>query len=107
SPLAAALKKEAADDVAALFGAVPVPYLTRLRTRMRVDHIDEDRELEPAADAGDVSRTVVAARSVNAECPAGAMSVAGGRSAPGAGVLLALAVAFSARPGSRRRRARR
>jgi hypothetical protein len=107
SPLIASLKKDASADAEAVLGAVPVPYLTRLRTRMLVDHIDQDLALEPAADPGDVSRTVVAGRSIGADCPAGAMSVAGGRSPPAAGILLALAVAFIARPGSRRRRARR
>jgi hypothetical protein len=107
SDLASALKREAAADYGALLAAVPVPYLTRLRTRMLVDHIDQDLELEPSADSGDLPRTVVAGRSIDADCPAAAMSIAGGQAAPGAGLLLALAVAFMARPGSRRRRARR
>jgi hypothetical protein len=73
SELASVLKKEAAADYQAVLGAAKVPYLTRLRTRMLVDHIDEDLELAPAAEAGDVPRIVTAGDSINAECAAPAM----------------------------------
>ena len=97
TPLAATLKKEAAADYAAAADSVAVPYLTRLRGRMLVDHIDQDLELAPSAEAGDVPRTLIAGQETGAEC-AGAttMSVAGGagRSGPLAGLLLAIAAGW-------------
>jgi hypothetical protein len=36
-------------------GAIPVPFITRLRTKMLVDHMDQDIDLGPAADASPVS----------------------------------------------------
>jgi len=94
TPLAQTLKQEAAADYAAA-SRVGVPYLTRLRTRMLVDHIDQDLELVPAAEAGDVPRTLVAGQEINPDCPASGMSVAGGErgGSPLAGLVLALAAA--------------
>jgi hypothetical protein len=109
TPLAQTLKKEAGDDYAAAAAGVEVPYLTRLRTRILVEHIDQDLELAPSAEAGDVPRTLIAGQETGAECAGAAtMSVAGGagRGGPAAGVLLAVAAGWLTlrrRAGSRRR----
>jgi hypothetical protein len=97
TPLAQTLKKEAAGDYAAAAAGVAVPYLTRLRTRILVEHIDEDLELAPSAEAGDVPRTLIAGQQTGAECAGAAtMSVAGsaGRSGPAASLLLAIAAGW-------------
>lgn len=47
-------------DPSLVRSAIPAPFITRLRTRMLVDHIDEDLELGPADDADRVDRTLVA-----------------------------------------------
>lgn len=91
SDLARVLQKEAGADLAIATAGLPAPYLTRLRTRMRVDHIDQDLELGLSGDASDVSRTLVAR---NPAC-APAMSVAGGAAGPGAAALLGLALALA------------
>lgn len=109
TPLAQTLKKEAAADYAAAAGSVAVPYLTRLRTRMLVDHIDQDLELAPSAEAGDVPRTLIAGQETGAECGStAAMSIAGrpGPAAPAAAILLGVAAGWlilRRRAGSRRR----
>ncbi len=41
------------------------PYVTRLRTRMLVDHLEEDLELTPAGDNGEVSASITAWSEVN------------------------------------------
>jgi hypothetical protein len=43
----------------------PYPYITRLRTRMLVDHINEDLELAPAEDPTDVPSQLLATIDVN------------------------------------------
>ncbi len=98
SELAGVLQKEAGEDLAIATRGIAAPYLTRLRTRMLVDHIDEDLELALSDDASDVSRTL---RARNPDCVP-AMSVAGGAAAPGGAALLGLALAWLA---VRRRRA--
>jgi hypothetical protein len=44
-----------AGDPELVRATVPVPFITRLRTKMLIDHMDQDIELVPAADAGVVS----------------------------------------------------
>ena len=66
SPLAdLGLSGDAAADAEVAAAHIPYPYLTRLRTRMLIDHIDQDMELAPSADATDVSSQLVAAIDVN------------------------------------------
>jgi hypothetical protein len=44
-----------ADDLAIASVDLKHPYVTRLRTRMLVDHLGEDLELQPASEVGHVS----------------------------------------------------
>ena len=100
SELAGVLPKEAGADLAIATREIAAPYLTRLRTRMLVDHIDEDLELGLSEDASDVSRTLLAR---SGECAGPVMSVAGPRGGgAGAAALLGLALGWLA---LRRRRA--
>jgi hypothetical protein len=46
-------------------GIAPWAYVTRLRTRMLVDHLDADLELAPSADPGPIARELFAERDVN------------------------------------------
>jgi hypothetical protein len=51
---------------------IPSAYLTRLRTRMLVDHLDQDLELGIAADSSEISTAIQVVNSVNAPtltCP--------------------------------------
>jgi hypothetical protein len=100
SDLARVLQKAAGEDLAIATRGLAAPYLTRLRTRMLVDHIDEDLELALSDDASDVSRTLVARSDT---CDGPMMSVAPGPGGgAGAAALLGLALAWLA---LRRRRA--
>lgn len=56
----ATLPLTATPDAELVRAAMPAPYITRLRTRMLVDHLDEDIQLGPARDAGAVDRVLVA-----------------------------------------------
>ncbi len=75
SPLAdLGLGGDARVDAEVAAAHIPYPYITRLRTRMLVDHIDQDMELAPSADAGPVSSQLVATIDVNYDqfvCAAG------------------------------------
>jgi hypothetical protein len=59
-----ALWWSAAADADLVRGAIPAPFVTRLRTRMLVDHLDEDLELAPADDAAPVDRLLIAGQEV-------------------------------------------
>jgi len=105
SPLAdISFGDDAGTDPVLANASLPYAYVTRLRTRVLVDHVDQDLELAPAADASDVSSSLVATIDVNYECPgataaAGPPCSAGGHGAipaPGS-LLLGLAVAFALR----------
>jgi hypothetical protein len=105
SELAAALADVAAEDFAVAGARVHYPYLTRLRTRMLVEHISEDLQLAPAEDASDVSREHVAARDVNYECADGAAASGAGPLHDGRlQSLLLVALALAAGAGRRSRR---
>jgi len=55
-----------ADAEAALIRAdLPAPYLTRMRTSMRVDYLTEDLVLAPAEDASGVDRFITAGTELN------------------------------------------
>ena len=56
---------ETAADLEIIQGNVPVPYITRLRTRMLVDNIDEDMILGPSEYTGDLSNFLTAFVDVN------------------------------------------
>ena len=43
---------------------IPVPYVTRLRTSMRIENLNEDLILVPAEDPSPVGRTIVAGREI-------------------------------------------
>lgn len=55
----------AASDPDLVRQTVPVPFITRLRTRMLVDHMDQDIELVPAEDARPVSRFLQAGSEID------------------------------------------
>lgn len=66
SPLAALPAGEAPfEDLELARATVPQPYVTRLRTKLLVDHIDQDLQLARSADATDVSSELVASIDVN------------------------------------------
>jgi hypothetical protein len=44
---------------------IPFPYVTRMRTRMLVEHLDEDLILVPAADPAGVPRTILAGEEID------------------------------------------
>lgn len=67
--LATALRDGAPDDYELATGAIPYPYVTRLRTKMLVDHIDRDLELAPSEDPAPVSNLVLARIDLNYVCP--------------------------------------
>lgn len=99
------LKEAALEDFNIAATSLPAPYVTRLRTRMLVDHIDQDLQLAPAADARDVPRTLYATRSINAECGGEAAGLIGGLPAGrGLGGLLLVAAAIAVAFGRRRQR---
>ncbi len=52
-------------DVAVLRENITYPYVTRLRTSMLVEHIDQDLQLAPADDPGDVSNFLFAPIDIN------------------------------------------
>lgn len=56
----ASLMLTATVDTELVRTAMPAPFITRLRTRMLVDHLDEDIQLGPARDADRVDRILVA-----------------------------------------------
>jgi hypothetical protein len=91
SELARVLQKQAGADLAIATRQVAAPYLTRLRTRMLVDHIDQDLELGLSEDATDVSRTLVAG---NSDCGPPMMSVAGRGGGTGAIVAVVVLAAW-------------
>lgn len=64
SPLGA-LAIGAWQEVEVATQGIPYPYVTRLRTRVYADYLDEDLGLRPAAIATDVASTYVAAGEVN------------------------------------------
>ena len=87
-----------------IVGDNPYPYITRLRTSMLVDHIDEDLVLIPAEDSQSVSRDLLADRELNRPGEGGAVSCSYARdSIGGAGLALLAALALVRR---RRRRSR-
>ena len=47
-------------DAQLVVASMPAPFITRLRTRMLVDHLDEDIQLGPARDARAVDRVLIA-----------------------------------------------
>jgi len=47
-------------DPSLVRASIPAPFITRLRTRMLVDHLDEDLELGPDGDSGRVDRILTA-----------------------------------------------
>ncbi len=60
----------AADDVTEARAGQPYPYVTRLRSRMLIDHLTDDLELRPAADASQVSNFLQVQTALNAPvCP--------------------------------------
>jgi hypothetical protein len=98
-----------------VYALQPYPYLTRLRTRMLVDHLQDDLELAPASDYRDVSSSLVAWGELNRPggdcdmraamdygCTAAAVGARLGQTL-GPTVLVMLGLAWS----WRRRRARR
>lgn len=60
APLVDIVPLSAADDVEVATVGLPYPYLTRLRTRMPVEYLDEDLALRPSDDASDVSNLLTA-----------------------------------------------
>ena len=100
SELAAVLSEQAPEDYVVATEQIHYPYITRLRTRMLVDHIDQDLQLAPAADATDVSRELFAQRNINYECTeytsAASGPVRGSAGSGGKQMLLLVALAFLA-----------
>lgn len=53
------------DDLAIANSVTPTPFVTRLRTRLRTENINEDLLLAPAADASPVSQNLLAYAEIN------------------------------------------
>ncbi len=53
------------DDLAVAQAAAPAPYVTRLRTRLRTENINEDLQLSPAAETTRVSPFLTAPNDIN------------------------------------------
>ena len=97
---------DASDDWTAAVASIPNAYITRLRTRVLVDHIDQDLELSPSADSSNVSNLLIAPNDVNrpedvdcnAEggCASGS-SRAGGAASAGLIMLMGLALVMRRR----------
>jgi hypothetical protein len=66
--LTAELAIEAPDDLAVVERDNPFPYITRLRSKMLIDHLDQDMRLAQAEDASNVSRTLYATTEINPQC---------------------------------------
>jgi hypothetical protein len=81
-------------DLEAARNDIPYPYLTRLRTRILVEHIDEDLQLAPSADSTDISNFYLAPNDLNrpadVECEddAGCTAGVGGGLAGASGLAL-------------------
>jgi hypothetical protein len=87
--LAQPLKDAALEDFEIAATALPAPYVTRLRTRMLIDHIDQDLQLAPAADPSDLPRILYARQSANEDCDAEVAGITGAPDrGPGGGLLL-------------------
>jgi hypothetical protein len=52
-------------DASVVYTLQKYPYLTRLRTRMLVDHLDEDLDLQPSSEYWDLTGPIVAYGEVN------------------------------------------
>jgi hypothetical protein len=91
-------------DFSLIFEDQAMPYLTRLRTRMLLDYIDEDLKLGVAVDSSDVSNNLIAGKTIGAQTAAnpppdeaGCMSSASSQSQLGFGLLLLLAIGYVGR----------
>jgi hypothetical protein len=77
-------------------GSQPYPYLTRLRTRMIVEYLDEDLQLGPSADASQISTQLTAPNDVNkppdVQCARSASTAAYGMSRSARGFLLMILI---------------
>jgi hypothetical protein len=106
----------AGPDLAIVRGVVPYAFVTRLRTRMLVDHMNEDLELSPSADPSPIGREIFAELDVNrppdADCGTAACLLDLGRGAsstlaPLLCGVLAITAASTCSRAWRTRRARR
>lgn len=84
-----------AEDLATARNDIAYPYLTRLRTRVLVEHLDEDLQLAPSADASDVASLLFAPTDLNypevvCEDDGGCTVGLGGGAAGAGGVALAM-----------------
>ncbi len=89
------LRDQAVEDYAAATAQIHYPYLTRLRTSMLVDYLDQDLQLALAEDSTDVDRELYAQRDINYECNETAVAGVTGSSrggSSGGGQLLLLVV---------------
>jgi len=92
SELAELLSTRALDDFTAARAQVHYPYVTRLRTRMSADYLNEDLQLAIAEDSTGIDRELIAQRDINYECNEAATAGVTGRSrGNGAGQWLLLA----------------
>ncbi len=106
SELAAILERDAGADYDIATSGIDYPYLTRLRTRMLVEHIDQDLQLAPSEDAGEVPRELFARQDANYPCATGTVGMAAWNPArPGhAQTLLLIGLAFGLATAMLRRR---
>lgn len=98
---------EASDDWDIAAASVPNAYITRLRTRVLVDHIDQDLQLSPSADSSSVTNELFAPNDLNRPedvdcdseggCASGTSSQTGGAASAGLIMLFGLALVLRRR----------
>ncbi len=69
SALEKALLEQVPTETAILKAGMHVPFITRLRTKLLVEYLDEDLLLGPARDATEITRTLTASNILAGQCP--------------------------------------